>query len=80
MERPAPPKGESGIATIVRPGEWYATFLQNGKQVRVIHSVVSKDGKTVRNTEKGVDAKRQTIRNFACARQAIESNLCDILD
>jgi hypothetical protein len=55
--QPAPPKGASVIVSIVRPGEWYTTFMQDGKQVRVAHSVVSKDGKTQRNTSKGVDDK-----------------------
>jgi hypothetical protein len=65
MEQPAPPKGMSVIITIVRPGESYTTYTQDGKQVRLTHSVVSKDGKTLRNTSKGVDDKGkpyETIR------------------
>jgi hypothetical protein len=57
VQQPVPIKGQSGIVTIVGPGDWYITFMQDGKQVEVVHSVVSKDGKTARNTAKGVDAK-----------------------
>jgi len=51
---------ESGISivvTMIGPGEWYSTFLQNGKQIRVLHNVISKDGKTMQLTTKGTDAQ-----------------------
>ena len=57
VQQPIQAKGESGIITVVGPGDWYVTVMQNGKQVEVIHSVVSKDGKTCRNTTKGTNAK-----------------------
>ena len=58
--QPPLPKGQSVVITILSLGDWYFTYLQDNKQVRVTHSVVSKDGKTFRNTIKGVDAKGKT--------------------
>jgi hypothetical protein len=51
------PKGESMVYTVIDPSNWYFTVLHNGKQVRVIHSVISKDGKTLSDSAKGTDAK-----------------------
>ncbi len=51
--------GSGEKTTIIRtvisldPGEWYDTELQDGKQVEVRHVIVSKDGKMMRQTEKG---------------------------
>jgi len=63
--QPAYPEGESGVATMIGPGNWYVTFLQNGKQVRVYHNVISKDGKTMRETYRGTDAKGKPIEGSA---------------
>ncbi len=55
--------GSGGETTTIRtvisldPGEWYDTDLQNGKQVQVRYVVVSKDGKMMRQTAKGMDAQ-----------------------
>jgi hypothetical protein len=49
--------GVSLVATMIAPGNVYVTFLQNGKQVEVIHAVVSKDGKANSWTTKGTDEK-----------------------
>lgn len=48
---------EQSFDTVVEPGDWYHTSLQNGKQVAVIHGIVSKDGKTMRQITKGIDEK-----------------------
>jgi len=48
---------EQSFDTVVEPGDWYHTALRNGKQVEVIHGIVSKDGKTMRQITKGVDEK-----------------------
>ena len=48
---------EQSFDTVVEPGDWYHTSLQNGKQVEVIHGIVSKDGKTMRQITRGIDAK-----------------------
>ncbi len=54
------PEGQSNeqsIDTVVAPGNWYHTILQNGKQVEVIHGMVSRDGKTMQQITKGIDAQ-----------------------
>jgi hypothetical protein len=56
-EQGAPAKGASVIWTRIDANTRYVTSLINGKQVSVLHSVVSKDGKTVQNTTKGIDAQ-----------------------
>ena len=42
------------IETFVDPGEWYVTFLRDGKQLSAVHKVVSKDGKTLTQTTTGL--------------------------
>lgn len=51
------PEGESMVYTVIDPSNWYFTVLHNGKQVRVIHSVITKDGKTLRDAASGTDPK-----------------------
>ena len=56
------PGGASGgivsmIETHMAPGEWLVTYLQNGKQGATMHKVISKDGKTMRQTIRGFDAE-----------------------
>jgi len=51
------PEGGPVILTVMNPGDWIFTFLQNGKQVTTVRVVVSKDGKTGNETTKGTDAK-----------------------
>ena len=43
------------IETLIASGEWYATFLTDGKQFMVIRKVVSEDGKTMRLNYTGAD-------------------------
>jgi hypothetical protein len=47
----------SYIETLVEPGNWYVTVLQNGKQIGVIHKTFSKDGKKMRQTYTSTDAQ-----------------------
>ncbi len=49
--------GQSLVETFIAAGEWYVTYMQDGKQYLTIHKVISKDGKTMRQTSKGVDAQ-----------------------
>jgi len=42
---------------VIGPVAFYEAVLQNGKQIRVEHIVVSKDGKTLRATIKGTNAQ-----------------------
>ena len=63
-ERTAPdplPKGMSYIELLMDPGAWYVTILQNGKQATVMQKVISKDGKTMRITIKGMDEKGKPV-------------------
>ena len=50
-------EGEPNVTIVIYPYNWYTTFLQNGKQWGVVHTVVSKDGKTKRDTFTGTDAQ-----------------------
>lgn len=52
QEGSAKMEGVSLFQMFVGPGEWYALYIQNGKQVGTRHKVVSKDGKTTRDTMK----------------------------
>ncbi len=45
------------VETLIAPGEWYATFLRDGKQFMVIHKAVSKDGKTMQQMRKDAQGK-----------------------
>jgi len=52
-----PPTGQGMvyIETLIAPGHWIATILINGKQGAIYHKIIDKDGKTMRQTFKGVD-------------------------
>lgn len=55
---PAPlPEGISIVETLIEPGNWYASFLQNEAQVMVIHKIISEDGKRMSEIYKGMDAQ-----------------------
>ncbi len=45
------------VQTLIAPGEWYATFLKDGKQFIVVHKVMSEDGMTMSLTSQGTDAE-----------------------
>jgi hypothetical protein len=55
LKSSAPAKGESSVVTMIAPGEWYTTTMQNGKQNELLHSFISKDGKTMNVQVKGMD-------------------------
>jgi hypothetical protein len=57
---PLPP-GVTVVVTVVEPGNFYWTFLKDGKQMRLNHFVVSKDGETTRETIKGVSCDGKTL-------------------
>jgi hypothetical protein len=40
--------------TLIGPGDWYVSGIRDGKQVSTRHKIVSKDGRTTRQTLKGV--------------------------
>jgi hypothetical protein len=51
------PPGFSVVATKIDPSNSYATFMVNGKQLFLGQSIVSKNGKTMRVTDTGTDAR-----------------------
>jgi hypothetical protein len=55
------PNGMSLVATRIDPYHVYWTFLLNDKQVLVMESVLSPDGKTLSNTFKATDAQGKPI-------------------
>ncbi len=51
------PEGMTIVSTRIDPNNSYATYLLNGKQVFVAQNVISKDGKAMTVTTKGIDAQ-----------------------
>jgi hypothetical protein len=49
------------VETLIEPGNWYVTCLQNGKQISWAHKTISKDGKTMTQTWKDMDAQGNLI-------------------
>ena len=43
------------VQTLVAPGEWYVTYIENHKQIGFVHKVVSSDGKTMTQTMKFIN-------------------------
>jgi hypothetical protein len=62
---PAPAQGRVLIHTVIGPGDFYSTILQEGKQIAVWHWVVSHDGKTMLVTIKGTDAQGKSYERVA---------------
>jgi hypothetical protein len=46
--------GSSYVQTLIAPGNWYVTHLQDGKQVAIRHKTLSKDGKIMIHILKGI--------------------------
>ena len=59
-----PAQGISIIATIIDLNTTYNTYLQNGKQVGLMHVSISKDGKTFTTSWKGTDAQGKPYEYF----------------
>jgi hypothetical protein len=51
------PKETSFVAILVAPGKWYVSIMNSGKQISFYGKDISKDGKTLRITLKGIDEK-----------------------
>jgi len=58
-------KPDSVVFTKLDPGDLCFTELQNGKQVVIHHVVVSKDGKTAHETDRGMDAKGKPFEDIS---------------
>jgi hypothetical protein len=54
---PSQPQGRSFVHTVIGPGDFHSTVLQDGKQFAVFHWVVGKDLKTMFVTIKRTDAQ-----------------------
>jgi len=50
------PAGTTWVETLIA-GEWYATYLRDGKQFQTRHKAISKDGKTMRHTIRAADTQ-----------------------
>lgn len=48
------PEGRLVIETLIAPGDWYVTQIQDGKQIIIMHKVVSRDRKTMHQTFKAI--------------------------
>ena len=46
------PRERMYVETLIEPGNWYVTIMENGVQVATYHKVVSTDGKKLRQTLK----------------------------
>ncbi len=53
--------GRSYIETRINPNEWYATCLEKGKQLWVMHKVISKDGKALAKTSRTVNDQGDSL-------------------
>jgi hypothetical protein len=64
VEHDPPVEGVSYVETVIEPGDWYLTVLQNGKQAKVIHKTVSKDGKVMTQTTTGTDPEGKPYKQM----------------
>jgi hypothetical protein len=63
------PKGMTAVETLLKPGEWYGTFLMDGKQVMTMHKVISRDRQTMRQTLKGLDPQGRSVQQIQVLRR-----------
>ena len=59
------PEGMTIVSTKIDPNNSYATYMLNGKQVFVGQSVISKNGKEMRITTRGMDAQGKPFEQLA---------------
>ena len=62
-------KGKSAIETMLDPGDWLVTFLENGKQWSTMRKVISPDGRTMTQTAKFVDPDGRTLTQIQVLRR-----------
>ena len=63
------PKGVTAVETLLKPGEWYVTFLMDGKQVMTMHKAISLDRQTMRQTLKGLDPQGRSVQQIQVLRR-----------
>jgi len=61
---PGNPPGISFVETLMAPGEWHVTTMLDGKQVMTRHKVISKDGKTMRQTVEIMDPQGKLVEQL----------------
>ena len=49
------------VQTFIEPGHWCVCIMKDGKQIARYHKVVSKDGKTMRQTLTGIDGEGRPV-------------------
>ena len=56
-KRPSDPISEDVlvISALIEPGEWFIAIIRDGKQTMLMHRIVSKDGKSLRQTTTSTD-------------------------
>ena len=59
------PEGMTIVTTRIDPNNSVVTYMLNGKQVFVSQGVISKNGKTMRNTFKGTDPQGKPFEQLA---------------
>jgi len=62
-------KGKSAIETMLGPGDWLVTFLENGKQWSTMRKVISPDGRTMTQTAKFADPDGRTLTQIQVLRR-----------
>jgi hypothetical protein len=65
IQQGALPEGLAIVSTKIDPNNMYVTYMLNGKQIFMIQSTISKNGKTTRNTFKGIDPQGKPIEQVA---------------
>jgi hypothetical protein len=55
------PEGVLYDEVLVAPGHWYVSITQNGRQIAMYNKIVSKDGKTMRQTWTGIDKEGKPL-------------------
>ena len=63
------PRGRSLVETLIAPGEWYVTYMRDGKQYLTVHKVVSKDKKMLMQTFKGIFSGKSIVSVSVFERQ-----------
>lgn len=58
------PKGVTAVETRLQAGDWFVTFLMEGKQFMTMHKVISRDKKVMRQTIKGTDPQGRYVEEI----------------